>query len=226
MHGWRTTARNRAILSTYRGRKKMIWSEEEQQEAQKKYGKNNSDGRTFYDDEEGGPDLSAFELTNREAMAIMKNVSYSDDLAATLNRVSNGFDDSRGETCVNTTTAEDTQQGNRNTDIDFRQYRMRVTPAHHRLAERILEKSAPSDADGQQIGETEDDDEETSVAESTTDAGSEASSNNELPTTIAPIEKQKQEVLAQTSHILGRIKTLSKLRQSFKIDVWNMKNVR
>ena len=179
MHGWRTTARNRAILSTYRGRKRTIWSEEEQQEARKKYGKNNSEGRTFYDEEDGGPDLSAFELTNREAMAIMKNVSYSDDLAATLNRVSDGFDDERGETSMDTTTAEDTQQGNGGTDIDFRQYRMRVTPAHHRLAERILEKSAPFDADGQQEDETEDDDEGRSVAESTTDAGSEASSKNE-----------------------------------------------
>ena len=39
MYGWKTNRRIRAILSHYRGRNRTLWTNQEQQEAQAKYGK-------------------------------------------------------------------------------------------------------------------------------------------------------------------------------------------
>ena len=85
MHGWRTNSRDRSMLSEYRARSRDEWTAEEKNEARDIFGKKSGTKKDYYDeDDEGMPDMSTFELSHREALGIVKNVAFSDNLVWAL----------------------------------------------------------------------------------------------------------------------------------------------
>ena len=101
MHGWRTNARDRAILSAYRGRNRTLWSKEEQELRGSKFGKATTDKRMFFHDDDNndeGTDWTNFQLNTRDELRIMKNVSFRDDKTNTLKGTAEGFYKEDGST--------------------------------------------------------------------------------------------------------------------------------
>ena len=160
MHGWRTTPKSRAILSSHRGRKRTLWSHQEQQEAKKRYGKKSTQGTTFYDDEDDIPDMTGFQLSNREAIGIMKNVSHSDDMSRTLKGITTLFENPTNDSTDESTPSLQPQQTSH--------YKVEVNPADTLLAETILEKVTFGDDLDDDGTHNEDEDEESTADNSTT----------------------------------------------------------
>ena len=138
MFGWRTNARNRAILSHYRGRNRTIWSEEDKKESDGIYGngyhsQNKAYSNEFGDDDDDDDDklISFTQLTSRQELTIMKNVSYSDDLANFLKNVTGTFDEAQNGT--NSDISNDEKTANFYPTI--------VRPPNKRFASEILDGS-------------------------------------------------------------------------------------
>lgn len=147
MHGWRTHLRDRAILSNYRGRKRTMWSKEERDIARSKFGKTNVNNRTYYDEDEEGPDLTQFKLNTREELNIMKNVSYGDDMTNTLSAISEGFDESVLMPVMDTGVNSAANDSNIESEYRWEECRLRTTTPHHRLADEIMEHALFDEAD-------------------------------------------------------------------------------
>jgi hypothetical protein len=59
-------------LSAYRGRNRTLWSVEERED------------KSGEEDEDEGPDLTHLQLSPKQEVAVMNQVSYSNDLANTI----------------------------------------------------------------------------------------------------------------------------------------------
>ncbi|KAL7549421.1 hypothetical protein ACHAWF_014405, partial [Thalassiosira exigua] len=144
MFGWRTAPRSRAILASYRGQNRTIWSRQERDGAEAEFGKKCAKQRTFYGskEEDGGyqgPDTRDLQLSNREQLDIAKSVSYSEDVAHTLIRhfqeATHGTSGSTGEVPDNS-------------------YRVQTTRPHIKLAEEIMQDVEFEDSDDENEGPT------------------------------------------------------------------------
>ena len=80
------------MLSEYRARSRDMWTKEEMKEAREVFGKRAAKKKDYYDeDNEGMPDMSMFELSRREALYVIKNVSFADKLAKTLTGAAHSY---------------------------------------------------------------------------------------------------------------------------------------
>ena len=137
MFGWRTNYRNRAILSHYRGRNRTIWSEEEKNEFNGIYGNNYHSKNKAYYDEDGSDDddennfISFTQLSSKQELNIMKNVSYSDDLVNFLRNVTRSFDEEGGRKNASSSYCEDRTDNPQTI----------VRPPNRRFASEILDDS-------------------------------------------------------------------------------------
>ena len=145
MHGWRSNVKARAILSNYRARSRTIWNKETQDMAMSRFGKKtgSSTGRAFLDDDEDGPDMQMFELSNQEQLAIMKNVSFGDDMRNTLLGVAMKVkpeEGGYGETDCTSQNSNDKQETN------F--IPLRFSLPHPQIASVIMDNAVLDDNDG------------------------------------------------------------------------------
>ena len=69
-----------------------MWTTEEMKEAREVFGKIAAKKKNYYDEDDAGmPDMSMFELSRREALYVIKNVSFADKLAKTLTGATHSY---------------------------------------------------------------------------------------------------------------------------------------
>ena len=69
-----------------------MWTTEEMKEAREVFGKRAAKKKDYYDEDDAGmPGMSMFELSCKEALYVIKNVSFADKLAKTLTGAAHSY---------------------------------------------------------------------------------------------------------------------------------------
>ena len=69
-----------------------MWITEEMKDAREVFGEMVAKKKDYYDEDNAGmPDMSMFKLSRREALYVIKNVSFADELAKTLTGATHSY---------------------------------------------------------------------------------------------------------------------------------------